>query len=297
MIIIGAANGRIGQNLLKRVSQSSLRDHVYGGVRDIEKSRGQIEPYCAGAITVDYADKDALETRFEGAERVVLIPSYADTEARGSQFENVIAAAQAAGVQQVIFVGIMDTRSYSPLPFAHAYGRGEAALHASKLDFVILRTSMYIDNLEEQYPMWLKRGELITAAGDGAIGYVSRNDIAASILAVLSDPVEAHARRTYWLTGPEALNYAQVGEKLSAFFGNDIALTHVAEEEFAARLLDVWGVAYEGAEHVAKVTSKFQMVFREGLMSPVTRHVEMLTGQKPESVEEWFKRNIDPSGS
>ena len=292
MILVCAASGRIGSRVTNVLGAQGDASSVIYGARDTS-------PYdsatinCAGFRTVDYDDPAGMVKAFQGIERVLFIPSFADTEHRAQQMEQAIAAAVSAGVRQFVFIGIMDTRADSPLPFAHAYGRGEAALKASGLNWTILRTSMYTDNLAEQYPTWLERGELITCAGDGKISYVSRDDIARSAAGVLLAPIEEHSQRTYQLTGPSALSYADVADIVSDYFQTSITVTQVDEEEFARRLMDIWGVAYEGAEHVARVTSKFQIVFKEGLMSAVTKDVKQLSGKAPQDVRSWLDTNVE----
>ncbi|MEM9750297.1 MAG: NmrA family NAD(P)-binding protein, partial [Pseudomonadota bacterium] len=238
---------------------------------------------------VDYDDLDSLINAFSGVERVIFIPSYADTDQRAEQGRNVAKAAEAARVRQLIFVGIMDTRADSPLPFARAYGEIEDALSASGAPAVILRTSMYTDNLEEQYPMWLKTGQLITCAGDGKISYVSRDDIVASIVGVLSSSISDYAGKTFQLTGPEALSYDDVAVIINDVFNASISVQQVEREDFADRLKEIWGVAYKGSEHVARVTPLFQTVFKQGLMSPITDHVRQLSGRAPESARSWLE--------
>ncbi|NIB42534.1 NAD(P)H-binding protein [Pseudomaricurvus alkylphenolicus] len=285
MILVCAASGRIGRRVLKHLITSENSDQVVAGAR--------VNPQGVDANfrIVNYDDVNGMVKAFEGVERVVFIPSFADTDRRAMQGRNVVAAAERAGVSQILFIGIMDTRLDSPLPFARAYGEMESALLNSPVPAVILRTSMYTDNLAEQYPVWLKTGQLVTCAGSGRVSYVSRDDIAASIVGVLRDPVDHHRNRIYKLTGPEALSYADVAGLINELHGSDIKLVNVNCSEFADRLKDIWGVAYEGIEHVARVTPLFQTVFRQGMMSDVTSDVLNLSGRSPESAQSWLGRH------
>ncbi|QIB64967.1 NAD(P)H-binding protein [Kineobactrum salinum] len=266
---------------------------VNGGTGDqvVAGARMQPEGVDAPFRVVDYDDVEGMVKAFDGVQRVVFIPSFADTDKRAWQGRNVVAAAERAGASQIIFISIMDTRLDSPMPFARAYGEIESALTNSSVPAVILRTSMYTDNLAEQYPMWLKTGQLVTCAGDGRVSYVSRDDIAASIVAVLQEAVERHGGKTYTLTGPEALGYADVASLINELYGAKIKLVDVEREEFASRLKEIWGVAYGGLEHVARVTPMFQTVFKQGLMSEVTSDVLRLSGRPPESARTWLTRH------
>lgn len=285
MIIVCAASGRIGRRVMDLLVNSDLGDQVVAGART------QPEGINAPFRIVDYDDIDGMVKAFDGIERIVFIPSFADTDKRAQEGRNVVEAAERAGASQIIFISIMDTRLDSPMPFARAYGEMEFTLTNSSVPAVILRTSMYTDNLAEQYPMWLKTGQLITCAGDGKVSYVSRDDIAASVVGVLQDPIERHSSKTYTLTGPEALGYAEVAALINELFGAEIKLVDVEREEFASRLKDIWGVAYGGIEHVARVTPMFQTVFKQGMMSEVTSDVLTLSGKPPESARAWLQRH------
>ena len=130
MILVCAATGRIGARTIDRLVNVDQVRAVAAGVRDPEKCKN-IKAKGVELRTVDYDNLSGLESAFQGVERLVLIPSFADTEQRAQQAFSVIEAAETQGVRQIIFIGIMDTRSDSPLPFAHAYGAIEAALVSS----------------------------------------------------------------------------------------------------------------------------------------------------------------------
>ena len=290
MIVICAASGRIGSRVIAQLQKTLAPSDFIAGSRDPNACLA-LKDKDIEVRRIDYDDPEGLREAFDGAERVLFIPSFADTERRKAQGFNVIDAAKACGVKQLVFIGIMDTRPDSPLPFAHAYGAIERALAESSLDWTVLRTSMYTGNLEEQYPLWLERRELVTCAGDGRISYVSRDDVAASAAGVLTSPIDRHAEKVYVLTGPQALSYDEVGALISELFDTPIEVKHVSVEEFTDALRQIWGLAYEGAAHVIKVTPLFQTVFKEGMMSEVTDHVERLSGRPPEDVRAWLQRH------
>ncbi len=291
MILVCTANGRVGIRTVKALTEAGHKD-VIAGVRD-PSSPGEAAQAGVEIRRVDYDDLPGMTEAFKGVERVIYIPSFADTEQRAQQGRNAVAAAQAAGVGHYVAIGIMDARADSPLPFAHAYAAMENAIKSSKLNWTIARTSMYTDNLAEQYPMWLKNGVLVTCAGDGKISYVSRDDIAAALAGLVTTPLTQHAGKTYTLTGPDALTYEDVRDIVSEVFDRPIEMKHVETEAFAAALKEIWGVAYEGHEHVARVTALFQVVFKQGMMADVTDHVAELSGRPPETVRHWLERH-DP---
>src|SRR5215216_2241346 len=73
-------------------------------------------------------------------------------------------------------------------------------------------------------------GVLRGPAGDGRVAPVARDDLADAAVAVLTSPADAHASRTYDLTGPQALTLAEIAQRLGASFENE-----TLEEAWAAR--------------------------------------------------------------
>jgi NAD(P)H dehydrogenase (quinone) len=291
MILVCTARGRIGSCLIEDLCKNDRFHNIVAGVRDPDSCDGlwgeRVEPR-----KVDYDDPAGLEEAFQGVDRVVYIPSFENTMRRAHQGLNVIQAAQKQGVSQLVFIGFADARWESILPFAKAYAVIEEGLHESNLNWTIVRTAMYTGNLLEQIPAWLKQGELLTCAGDGKIAYVSREDISASIIGILGASVADHARKIYKLTGPKALSYDEVCDIVNRIFSTNIQTLHLSREEFSDRLRKIWGVAYPEHEHVARVTPLFQEIFKQGLLSEVTNHVELLSGVQPEGVSHWLERNI-----
>jgi uncharacterized protein YbjT (DUF2867 family) len=107
-------------------------------------------------------------------------------------------------------------------------------------------------------------------------------DVAAVASVVLTQP--GHAGAHYEVTGPEALSYADVAERLSAVMGRTI--TYVDVPDAAARQallgfgLDDWFV---GA--LVGLYQDYRQSGRSGYASRVTDTVERVTGQPARSLD------------
>ena len=64
-------------------------------------------------------------------------------------------------------------------------------------------------------------------------------DIAAVAVVVLTEPGTKHAGKAYTLSGPEALTFTQVAEKLSAAVGKPIRYIDPPEAEYRKMLIGV----------------------------------------------------------
>jgi uncharacterized protein YbjT (DUF2867 family) len=127
-------------------------------------------------------------------------------------------------------------------------------------------------------------GALRGPAGDGKVAAVAQDDIARAAAAILRDP-DAHAGRTYTLTGPEALSLDEVAAELSDALGRSIRYEReTVDEAYASRAkhgapdwqLDAWVSTYTA--------------IASGELAVVTGDVPALTGSPATPVREVLRR-------
>ena len=106
---------------------------------------------------------------------------------------------------------------------------------------------------------------------------IDPRDVGAAAAAVLSTP--GHDGRTYVLTGPEAITYAQIAAALSAATDRAIEFTDIPDQDARQGLVQA-GLPDVVAEQVVKV---FAMA-RRGVAEQVTAAVASLTGRPPRDV-------------
>ena len=106
---------------------------------------------------------------------------------------------------------------------------------------------------------------------------MAREDIAAVITSILSDP-QTHARKTYELTGPEDLTFAQI----SAMSGAEYIDESMEEAKASRRtpevedwLIDAWISTYTAV--------------RDGEEAGVTEDVKLITGRPATRLQETLK--------
>ena len=98
--------------------------------------------------------------------------------------------------------------------------------------WTFLRDNLYLEFMDQ---MVGEDGVIRGPAGDGRAAVVSHADIARAAVAVLLDP-HAHAGRTYDLTGPEALTFAEMAAVISEVSGRDVRFhDETVEEAYASR--------------------------------------------------------------
>lgn len=170
---------------------------------------------------------------------------------------------------------------------ASATGRRnlERQIMASQLEWTILRPAAFNQNFSEGLflPGILQAGEIVSATGDGAVGFVDAEDIAAVAAAALVE--DGHAGAEYVLTGPEALSFAEAAKVISEVAGRSVVHRDVPAEEMA-QILHHAGVP---GDYAAMLLGDMQAI-REGRSAHVADSVDKVAGRPATSFVDYARR-------
>jgi uncharacterized protein YbjT (DUF2867 family) len=108
--------------------------------------------------------------------------------------------------------------------------------------------------------------------GDGRVAVVVQDDIADAAVAVLRDPAP-HAGRTYDLTGPSALSFAEIAEIITAATGRAVRYhDETLEEAYASR------AGYGAPDWQVEAWVSTYTSVASGELAAVSPAIEQLTG-------------------
>ena len=228
----------------------------------------------ATVVEFDYADRSACETALSGVQTLFFVSGRED-EHRLAHHRAVVDAAAAAGVQHIVYTSFVGASPTSTFTLGRDHYATEQFIEASGVAYTFLRDSFYQDLL----PYFVGNdGILRGPAGHGRAAFVARADVARVATAVLQDP-EAHAGRTYDLTGPEALTLYEVATLLTTGLRRSVSyVDETVPEAYASR-------AHYGAPdwQVDAWVSTYTAI-RAGELEPVSGDVEALTGRPATSL-------------
>lgn len=270
----GGLGGRVARALAARgVAQRLL-------VRDPARA-----PQLPGATVArtTYDDRAAAVAALDGV-RTLLMVSAAETEDRLAEHRAFVDAAAQAGVEHVVYTSFYGAAPQATFTLARDHWFTEEHLRASGMGFTFLRDNLYLDFL----PHMVGEDDVLRGpAGDGRLAAVSRDDIAASALAVLLAPGE-HVGATYDLTGPEALTFAEIAAIIAAHTGRPVTFhDETVDEAYASRQrweappwqYDAWVSTYTAVA--------------AGELAGVTDHVARLTGRAPTGLAAYLAAQHD----
>ncbi|MDP2547693.1 SDR family oxidoreductase [Oceanobacter sp. 4_MG-2023] len=233
MIVVTGASGQLGRLVIDALLQTLPAAEIVAAVRNPEK----VADLAALGVVVkaaDYSQPAALTAAFEGADKVLLISS-SEVGQRFPQHQNVIAAAQAAGVGLLAYTSILHAAE-SPLPLALEHQQTEQALAESNVPYVLLRNGWYTENYTASVPTALEHGAVFGCAGEGRIASAARADYAAAAAAVLTSAA-SQAGKVYELAGDDAYTLTALASEIATQTGKTIVYQNMPEADYAAALM------------------------------------------------------------
>ncbi|MDX2947420.1 MULTISPECIES: NAD(P)H-binding protein [Streptomyces] len=290
MYLITGASGGLAQTAAELLLESVPADQVILTTR----APGKLQSFADRGVHVryaDFADPVGLEAAFEGAERMLLV-STAQVGTRIGLHRNAIDAARRAGVRYLAYTSIVGAGTVDNDAVVCLEHRAtEEILRESGLRWNALRDAQYAQAVAYFIaPGAVAMGSMVGAWGEGTVGFVSREDCAASAVGALLGRGEDD--RAYEITGPEELSYRQVCALIAEISGADIAYVPISDEEQYA-IFDSMGVPREYDEEAIAASPipwnsddmvSFSRAIRLGHMSSLSDAVQILAGRAPRSI-------------
>jgi uncharacterized protein YbjT (DUF2867 family) len=274
MILVTGATGNVGDEIVRALVAAG--EPVRALIRR-EADQARL-PEGAQGVVGDLNDPATLGPALEGVQAVHLLAGYAD-------MPGLLATARAAGVKRVTL------QSGSSAPdgdMSNAVSRyhilSEQAVRESGLAWTFLQPDAFMSNTLQWVPQ-LRAGDTIRAPFAGVRqAVIDPFDIAAVAAAALT--TDAHAGRSYRLSGPESLLPADRVAILARVLGRDLRFEAQADEDARAEMTASMPQEYVDA---------FFSFYVDGTLdeSEVLPTVEDVTGRPPRSFEQWARIHAD----
>ncbi len=229
--VVTGASGHLGRLVVDQLLAAGTPPaQIVATGRDV----GKLADLVQTGVTVrraDFTDPATLDEAFAGAEAMVLV----STTTVGERFDNArnaIDAAARAGVSRIVYTSLVNA-STAQMTLADEHRRTEDYLRASGTAFVILRNGWYLENYTDQLPMITQYHALLGSAHDGRVSAVSRADLAAAAVAVLTQ--DGHLGATYELGGTP-FTLTELAATISDVLGTPIAYQDMPVADYTATL-------------------------------------------------------------
>lgn len=286
-LLVTGASGHLGQRVITHLLDA-LKVPADRIIATTRKPEG-LAAVAARGVTVrqaDFEDVASLATAFAGAQRLLLISTDALDQPghRLAQHRSAIEAATKAGVKHVVYTSMPQPEG-SPLLIAPDHEGTEKALAASPMSWTVLRNCWYMENLFMSLPAALASGQWYSAAGDGKVAYIARDDLARAAATALA--AADTGKTTFTLTGGEAFSAEEVAKNVAAAVGLPLTVVHVPLEGLIHGMVAATGMPRD----LAAIFASFDTNTKAGRVAAVTGDYRKLTGVAPMKFADWLAAN------
>jgi len=271
MILITTA-GKVGSEAARLLAQRGASVRVLA--RDPEKATA-LRQIGVDVVEGDLDAPATIDAAMQDVTSVVLV-----SPAIPAQELNVVDSAARAGVAHVVKI-TSKAPADSPIARQRGQARIEAGLIASGLGYTLLRNNFYMQNFLMLAPAIAKTNSFGSSAGAGQVGLIDTRDVAAVAAEIAASPA-AHVGKTYLLTGPELLSYADVAAVLSQVLGRPIVFSERTIEEDKQAMMSV-GVP----EPIAAMNAHAVSLIAEGDAAWLSEDVPAILGRPARTFEQF----------
>ena len=284
-VAVTGASGHLG----RLVAEGLLAALAPQDVVLITRTPDNLADLAARGADVRHGDFDApasLGAAFAGVDRLLLISGDA-IGARVAQHSVAIRAAVDAGARYIASTSIGNPSDDNPAAAVPDHRATEDALRDSGVAWTFLRNGIYADLQLDAAAGAIATGTLLTNTRNGRNAYVTRADLAAATVAVLT--TQGHEGKTYDLTGPDALDAQDLAAIYSELGRTPIEVAHIDDQGWIDAMVDHAGMPAE----LAHILATFGAAQRQGYSAVVTPTLERLTGRPPTSLREFLSAQRD----
>lgn len=276
MILVTGATGHIGGRVAELLAGRGA------AVRRMARDPSRLPALSATEIAkADYAEPASLGAAFEGIDRALIVSGSAAEGVRAGLHGNAIDAAARAGVAHIVYLSFQGASPNSKFPMGRDHFLTEQHLAASGVSHTALRDNLYLDGLVEMFDA---DGAVRGPAGSGRAAWVSREDVAQLVAAILLDSSLGGGALN--VSGPEAISFAEGAERLSKLAGRTLRYVDETLEEARA-----WRAKSGAPEWEVDTWIGSYEAVAAGELADTSPTIERVLGRKPMSLEEYFTRN------
>jgi uncharacterized protein YbjT (DUF2867 family) len=230
MILVSSALGIIGRELIKILADQGQRVRGLvpgkGGASHLDEWLDENLDDPSKAENVEFAfgdfdDRPSLDAAMAGVDAaIILMPSIMDDGVRMEDlYANLLSAAVGADVQNIVNVSGSAAALTPPTQIGASLALCEQLVEASGIDSVHIRFPLFMlmQNIRVHAGTIRTTGQFFYPFGGKRMAMVDARDIAEVAARLLVS--NAHAGKTYTITGPEALDGDDVAAVIAEIIG------------------------------------------------------------------------------
>lgn len=278
MILVTGATGNVGYRLLE-----NLDDAAAAATAMVRTDAGAVDlPPRVEHVLGTLDDPPAPEV-LQQFDQVFLLSPHVEGQAQMELIfiDALVAAGHRPRIVKMAFDGFQDPDC--TVRFMQNHRLIAAHLDRTGLPVVYLAPTLFMEELLASTDTIRDEGLLTVPAGAARVAFVAARDVADVAAAVLVGEADVEAGDVVVLTGPEALSFADVADRISTVFARAVEYDPVAPE-FARSALRRDGLS---SWQVDGHLELYEWI-RTDAMAGVTEATRRTTGHEPRPLEEWL---------
>jgi len=281
MILITGATGKTGGEVARQLAAAGVPFRAL--VRSPDKA-AEIPQLGATIVVGDLADKESLKLALDGVEKAFLVLSNDEQQlVLEKQFTD---AAVAGGVKHLVYLSSLESVPESKNPITQNHVAAENYIRKSGLIWTIIRPTFFMQNLASSATRIKDAGQIVMPAGNGTVSATDLRDVGEVIRIVLTEP--GHENKSYDLTGPELLTFAEIAARFSKVLGTDVQYVDQPMDEFRQILRSI-----NLSEWRVEAVCKELEAIAAGVVDHTTETISELLGRAPTSLDEYIKDHAE----
>lgn len=280
MILITGATGHTGGEVSRQLAAAGVPFRAL--IRNPDKAEA-LKALNAEIVVGDIADRAFLPRALSGIDKAFLVmPNDEEQMILEKQFTD---AAATAGVQRLVYLSSLESVPESKNPITQNHVAVQNHILDSGMGWTIIRPTFFNQNFETYAPRIREARQIVMPAGHGTVSATDLRDVGEVIREVLTK--SGHENKSYDLTGPELLTFAEIAEKFTKVLGTAIEYIDQPMEEFG-ELLRTIGLSEWRVDAVCKELE----AIGAGVVDHTTDTIEELLGRPPISLEQYITDHL-----
>lgn len=237
------------------------------------------------AVRFDWNEPTTWDDALAGVDRAYLVPPIGSFDPAAAMLP-FLRLARSTGMRRAVLLSSSAIPAGGP-----AVGQVHEALPGLFEEWAVLRPSWFMQNFAGSAPharSIREDGAILTASGQGRVGFVDAEDIAAVAVRALTD--EQAPNTDLILTGPQALSHDEVAATIAEVTGRPVEHRHLTFEQ----LRDRW--AAEIPLEFATMLAGMDRAIAEGAEDRTSDTVERVTGRPAGTLRAFLEREAGRAG-
>jgi uncharacterized protein YbjT (DUF2867 family) len=192
-------------------------------------------------VQLDYNKPYTLSAALIGVDKLFLLTPFQSNMV--DLTSNLVNEGKKAGVKYIVKQSVLGADSEPAITPSRLHRQAKKIIEESGIPFTFLRPNFFMQNFVTFYSHFIKtQGAFYVPAGDAKASFVDVRDIAAVAVQALNgnkNGTGKHTRKTYDITGGEAISYGQEAEMLSKKIGKKVNYVNISDEDTRKGMKDM----------------------------------------------------------